>query len=408
MKTLKNLSLALVLSSGFLISTYGFCADEKPIASSLPKIDETLIREATASIQRGVNYLTDKQMDDGSWLHHPAITGLVVMALHNSHSKLNPEIRQAAVEKARLFMLKFVQKDGSIWMANVEKEYPNYTTSICLATLAIINKPEDEQVLRNARKFLIDSQVDQDNKAAPANKDNPAFGGVGYGKAGPAAPDLSNTQWALEALYLTDYLDKEPKAKNPEDSKKADLAWSNAVMFLSRLQHVPESNDQVWVVKDKSDPNYGGFVYKPDESKADEKFEQKGLRSYGSMTYAGLKSMIYAKLKKDDQRVKAAVEWASKNYTLDQNPGMGAEGHYYYLITFAKANAVLGEEFITLPDGKKVQWRVDLIKKLLELQKTNGEWYNDKHGRWMETIPELVTAYSLIAFEAAMGPYLAD
>ena len=32
------------------------------------------------------------------------------------------------------------------------------------------------------------------------------------------------------------------------------------------------------------------------------------LRSYGGMTYAGLKSMAYAKLTRDDPRVKAAVE----------------------------------------------------------------------------------------------------
>ncbi|MFA6568083.1 MAG: prenyltransferase/squalene oxidase repeat-containing protein [Victivallales bacterium] len=408
MNKLRNSALTFAVSLALILSFSSLGADEKPVTNTLPKIDESLLREATASIQRAVNYLTDHQMEDGSWLHHPAITGLITMSLLNSHSKLNPQIRQDSVEKGRQFMLKFVQRDGSIWMADVEKEYPNYTTAICLATLAVINRPEDEHILRNARKFLIDSQLDEDNKDNPTKKDNPSYGGIGYGKAGAGTPDLSNTQWALEALYLTEYLDKEPKAKSPEDAKKADLAWGNAVMFLNRLQHVPESNDQVWVVKDKNDPNYGGFVYKPDESKADEKFEQKGLRSYGSMTYAGLKSMIYAKLKKDDPRVKAAVEWAGKNYTLDQNPGMGAEGHYYYLITFAKAHAVLGDEIIVTPDGKKYQWRADMIKKLLELQKGKGEWYNDKHGRWMESIPELVTAYSLMAMEAALGPYLAD
>lgn len=402
------LTLSFIVSLALLLPLHCFGANEIPTGSTLPKIDESLLRESEASIQRAVNYLTDKQGEDGSWCKHPAITGLVCMALHSSHSKLNPQIRIDAVEKGRQYILKFVQKDGSIWMAGSEREYPNYTTAICLSTLAIINNTADEQILRNGRKFLIDSQLDEDNKANPTSKDNPSYGGMGYSKSGPGAPDLSNTQWALEALYLTDYLDREPKAKSPSDTKKADLAWGNAVMFLSRLQHVPESNDQVWVVKDKNDPSYGGFVYKPDESKADEKFEFKGLRSYGSMTYAGLKSMIYARLKKDDPRVKAAVEWASKNYTLDQNPGMGPEGHYYYLTTFAKAHAVLGDDFIVSPDGKKCQWRVDMIKKLLELQKGKGEWYNDKHGRWMETIPELVTAYSLMAMEAALGPHLAD
>jgi squalene-hopene/tetraprenyl-beta-curcumene cyclase len=327
------------------------------------------------------------------------------MALAKSESKRNPQIRIEAMEKGRKYILSFVQKDGAIWVAGQQNEYPNYTTAICLSTLAIIGNAEDEGIMRNARKYLIDSQLDENNPGNPTDKDNPSYGGIGYGKSGPGGPDLSNTQWALEALYLTEYLDKEPNLKNKEDAEKAQLAWKNAALFLSRLQNLPESNDQVWVVKDKNDPSYGGFVYKPDESKVSQKFSDKqSLRSYGSMTYAGLKSMIYAKLAKDDPRVKAAVEWASKNYTLDENPEMGPEGHYYYLNTFAKAQAAIGEEIVKTPDGKEHSWRNDILKKFLELQKEDGHWHNEKHGRWMESIPELVTAYSLLAMEAALGP----
>lgn len=378
----------------------------EPEIKFLPgKIDESLKRETLAAIQRAVNFLTDNQKPDGSWCAHPAITGLVCMALHNSGTKENVAIRKAAVEKGRKYILQFVQPDGSIWLAGREKEYPNYTTAIALATLAILGNPEDEEIMRKARKYLIGSQFSEENKDNPVNKENPFYGGIGYGKAG--VPDLSNTQWALEALYLTEYLDKEPKAKSPEDAKKSDLAWKNAVMFLNRVQHLPESNDQVWVVKDKNDPNYGGFIYKPDESKASEKFNDKqSLRSYGSMTYAGLKSMIYAKVSKDDPRVKAAVEWARKHYTLSENPGMGPEGHYYYIQTFAKAHSVLGDEIIVTDDGKRNSWRIDLIKKLLSLQKGDGSWYNENSGRWMESIPELTTSYALLALESAMGDEL--
>ncbi len=376
-----------------------------PLKSS--PIEESLLRESLASVQRGVNFLTDKQMENGSWCDHPAITGLCAMAIHKSETKQNPEIRIKAVEKARKYILSFVQENGSIWAADRKNDYPNYSTAICLATLAVIGNPEDNEVMKKARKYLIGSQYDEDNTETPTEKNNSFYGGIGYGSAGPGRPDLSNTQWALEALYLTEFLDKEPHSKNPEDAEKATLAWKNAVLFLSRLQNLPESNDQVWVVKDKNDPNYGGFVYKPDESKASVKFEDKTtLRSYGSMTYAGLKSMIYAKLAKDDPRVKAATEWAAKNYTLDENPGIGPEGHYYYINTLAKAQAALGEEFIRTPDGKEHSWRNELLRKMLQLQKGNGEWFNEKHGRWMESIPELVTAYSLLAMEAALGPYI--
>lgn len=373
----------------------------KTAVNTEAKIPETLLREAFSSIQRGVNFLLEKQAKDGSWGRHPAVTSLCVMALKNAGKTQNDAVRKEAIKKGVAFIKKFVQSDGSIWLKGQKKEYPNYTTAIALSALAIVGDDKDEPIMRKARKFLIDSQL--------TDKNNKNFGGIGYGKSGPAEPDLSNTQWALEALYLTDYLDQEPKAKSPEDTKKAALAWGNAVKFLSKLQHVPETNDEVWVVSDKKDPNYGSFVYKTNESKASLKHDdKKTLRGYGSMTYAGLKSMIYAKLKKDDPRVKAAIEWGAKNYDLDHNPGMGAEGHYYYLHTFSKAHAVLGEDYVTTPDGKKHNWRVDLIKKLLELQKGKGEWYNDKHGRWWESVPELVTAYSLLSMEAALGPAMAE
>ncbi len=391
------------LSGIFLVffANFAILAGQDIAVSTEPDIPETLLLEALSSIQRGVNYLTDSQGQDGSWLGHPAVTGLCVMALHNSGTTHNVAIREHAVKKGLSFMRGFVQPDGSIWMAGKEREYPNYTTAVALSALATVGLKEDEEIMRNARRFLVGSQILDEN-----SKD---FGGVGYGSKGPGNPDLSNTQWALEALYLTEYLDRESRASSPADREKSELAWSNAVQFLSRLQHVPETNDEVWVVQDKNDPNYGSFVYSTSESKAgvEEGGERQTLRGYGSMTYAGLKSMIYAKLERDDPRVKAAVEWGSKNYDLNQNPGIGPEGHYYYMHTFAKAYSVLGEEFLTTPDGQKHSWRIDLIKKLLELQKGKGEWCNDKHGRWWESIPELVTAYSLLAMEAALGPKLA-
>ena len=61
------------------------------------------------------------------------------------------------------------------------------------------------------------------------------------------------------------------------------------------------------------------------------------------MTYAGLKSMIYAGLGKDDLRVKAALAYVKAHYTLDENPGLGQQGLYYYYHTFAKTMSVLGE-----------------------------------------------------------------
>ena len=173
---------------------------------------------------------------------------------------------------------------------------------------------------------------------------------------------------------------------------------------MEEVQNVPEDAGASWVVSSDDPTMDGGFIYKAGDSKAGAREDNpEALRSYGSMTYAGLKSMIYADLDKDDYRVKAALDWASKNYDLSENPGLGPQGHYYYLQTLSKALNAYEEDVFVLADGTELNWREDLLLKMLELQQPDGSWYNEKHGRWMESIPELVTSYALITMEVALS-----
>jgi squalene-hopene/tetraprenyl-beta-curcumene cyclase len=116
------------------------------------------------------------------------------------------------------------------------------------------------------------------------------------------------------------------------------------------------------------------------------------------MSYAGLLSYIYADMKKDDPMVQAAFTWLQKNYTLEENPGMGQEGLYYYYHTMAKALTSYGADKLTLSDGKEIDWRHQLALKLLNLQREDGSWANE-NGRWWEKDPVLVTAYAVITME---------
>ena len=113
------------------------------------------------------------------------------------------------------------------------------------------------------------------------------------------------------------------------------------------------------------------------------------------MSYAGLKSMIYAGLKKDDPRVKAAVTWLRKNYTLNANPGLGDQGLYYYYHTMAKTLSALGEKTFEDNDGNKHDWRAELVAALSERQNADGSWVN-KNNRWLESDANLVTGYVLL------------
>ena len=181
----------------------------------------------------------------------------------------------------------------------------------------------------------------------------------------------------------------------PPDSE----VWKRAVEFLNRCQNRSESNDLTKELEKEgiTRADDGGFTYTPKASKPNEGpggDPKKGLRSYGSMTYAGLKSFIYANVKKDDARVQAAYAWIQKHYSLDENPEMGAQGLYYYYHTFAKSLDAYGEGTLTDASGTKHRWAEELVEKLGDLQKDDGSWTNDK-DRWFEGHSPLVTSYCL-------------
>ena len=170
-------------------------------------------------------------------------------------------------------------------------------------------------------------------------------------------------------------------------------------MFVSRCQNLKsEFNDQPWADK----VNDGGFIYTASlgGSSVAGRTENGGLRSYASMTYAGLKSMIYAGLTPEDPRVKAAIAYIAKHYSLDENPGLGQAGLYYYYQTFAKALSLLGRPSLTNGEGRDHDWRADLTAALARRQQGDGSWVNPS-DRFMEGDANLVTSYGLLALAYA-------
>ena len=257
-----------------------------------------------------------------------------------------------------------------------------------MALLAADDEHYKPQILR-ARAFLAGMQWDFEN---PGETDHPLDGGIGYGSTYPHS-DLSNTMHALEALYYSERLTTDGSA-----SASRDLNWSAALNFIQNCQNLPSHNKQPWVSGDPE--NHGGFIYFPGNSKAGEMKLANGrtaLRSYGSISYAGMLSYVYAKLDRDDPRVVAVMEWTKRNYTLGENPGMGPQGLYFYYHTMTKALTAYGIEMLEV-EGQQHDWRRELTLKLLNLQRADGSWMNE-NGRWWERDPSLVTAYALLSLE---------
>lgn len=127
------------------------------------------------------------------------------------------------------------------------------------------------------------------------------------------------------------------------------------------------------------------------------------LRAYGSMTYAGFRAYVYAQFAPDDPRVLAAKDWIARHYTLDENPGIGTDGLYYYFVTFARALSAAGIDRLDVRAGEAPaarDWRADLVARLEGLQNPDGS-FRSVDDRWMESNPVLITAYALLALQHA-------
>jgi squalene-hopene/tetraprenyl-beta-curcumene cyclase len=341
------------------------------IATRAETVDPAKLDRA---VSRAVGFLEQAQADDGSFSASsgPGITAIVASALLRSGRTVNDPV----VDRALKYLEGHAHEDGGIYQEG--SRYKNYETSLAIVCLQQANDDgRFDKLLAGAEKFVKGQQWDDDEGHDVSSM---SYGGAGYGSH--SRPDLSNTSFLVDALH---------EIGRGED----DPALQKALLFISRCQNLEsEHNTSPHAAK----VNDGGFYYTVaagGQSQAGETPEG-GLRSYGSMTYAGLKSMIYAGVSRDDPRVKAAYEWIRRHYTVQENPGMGDNGLYYYYHTFAKALATIGDEHVAGADGTSHDWRAELAQQLVSLQKDDGSWIND-NTRWLEGDPNLVTAYSLLA-----------
>jgi squalene-hopene/tetraprenyl-beta-curcumene cyclase len=360
--------VVLFTSSAVAICRAQTAAAESAKATTTDRTDDIQQMRAKA-----IAFLKASQAEDGSFSAQlgPGVTALVTHAL--IRSGLSPS--DPAVAKALEYVTKFVHEDGGIYGG---ESHQNYETSIALMCFHSANADgKYDKIIDDALKFERKIQWDADEQIS---EDDPRRGGQGYGSG--KRPDMSNTGMFIDALEQLGTDDDDPALKE-------------AIKFVSNSQNL---NTPYNSTKFAPLVNDGGFYYTPagdGESKAGQT-ENGGLRSYGSMTYVGFKSLLYAGLTENDPRVRAAKEWIADNYTLEENPGVEQQGLYYYYHVFGKALAALGSKTFTDSKGVAHDWCSELVDALAKRQNTDGSWVNPQ-DRWYEGDPNLVTAYSLLA-----------
>lgn len=335
---------------------------------------ERAVVATSAMADRAINFLQTRQQPDGSFSAEsgPGVTALVMTGvLRHGRSPDDP-----FVASSLQYLKSFVQPTGGIHAP--ESRYQNYETCLAIMCFAAANNDgRYSDLLTNAEAFVKKIQWNGDEGLETSNE---AYGGAGYGSH--KRPDLSNTSFLIDALHTL-------------GNDANDEAIQQALIFISRCQNLESPHNTTVHASKVRD---GGFYYTAAAGGSSQAGtdENGGLRSYASMTYAGLKSMIFAGVDSGDPRVKAAVEWLSRHYDLKTNPGMGSSGLYYYYHTFAKALDALGADVFVDEKGIKHSWRDELRAELASRQRPDGSWINDDQ-RWLESNPDLVTGYALLA-----------
>jgi squalene-hopene/tetraprenyl-beta-curcumene cyclase len=327
-----------------------------------------------AVVARASDFLRlSAQAEDGSFSAEAGtgVTALVLTGL----LRVGVPADDPMITSATDYLLAHVRPSGGIYAE--DSKHANYDTCLAIMALSQLNQPALEPVLAGAERFVKGLQWDESEGLTPQDL---AYGGAGYGTH--ARPDLSNTSFLIEALNSL--------GRGPEDE-----AIQKALLFVTRCQNlVSAENDSPFAER----VDDGGFYYSVAAGGSSQAgtTPEGGLRSYPSMTYAGLKSMIYAGVDPDDRRVQAAVAYLKEHYSVTTNPGLGSSGLFYYYQTMSKALSALEQPPLLDAQGQPRRWRIELFEQLVANQQADGSWVN-RDPRWLEGDATLVTGYCLLA-----------
>ena len=372
-------------------------------ASSQPPQESDLAKKLKETYAAAAEKLVGIQDAAGAWkmgpegkeTPSPSATALIVASLAGAPEPIRTQ-QKAATAKGLAFIHSKVNADGSFGEGPTGGFLKTYTTALCLVALSSVERTDKvADGIRGAQAYLKNNQL----------KEGPHEGGLGYGdapKAGekPGKGDLSVTGFVAEGLKASGL---------PQD----DEFWKLVVKFVRKCQNNSEINKDPEFMAELKKANMavgddGGLYYAPVASEkaspagTKKVIDKEIIQSYGAMTYDGIKTYIYAGLKKDSPEVKSAMDWVRKNYVLDAHPGFPfnpkrdqLRGLYYYYLLMARALDVYGENPLETFDGKKHDWPRELAEHFVKVVRDTKLWQND-NSSWYENDPVVTTSYVLM------------
>ena len=212
-----RLWLGLTLAASFLAP---IVRAEEPAKKPTREEWQTVVDKAVAALKKN-------QEDNGGWSTQKniGVTGIVAKALIDCG--VGPDAEPTAKG------LKYIEglineKDGHISGDNPRDGLKNYVTSVNVMALAAAKKDEKyKKIIGNAATFLKKLQWDDGEGKKPEDE---FYGGAGYDSK--SRPDLSNTQFFIDAL-------------KDAGVSKDDEAFKKVVVFVSRCQNLKSEHNKL-------------------------------------------------------------------------------------------------------------------------------------------------------------------
>jgi len=365
---------------------------------------DDVAKKLTETFGGAADWIVSQQDESGAWkagpadkaAPSPAYTGLMVTALAGAPSSLKARYK-GAVDKGVGYLISKINADGSVGEGPTGTFVKTYATGIALMAFASVERTDKvANAIRGAQAYMKQNQL----------KEGKDLGGMGYGDESAGGKkatiaNLSTTGFASEGMHQSGL---------PQD----DAFWQLVVKYVRKCQNNSETNnDPEFVAELKSKGlvvgNDGSLYYSTVADPAAQKVgtrkvaDKESIAGYGSMTYDGIKTYLYAGLKKDAPEVKAAVDWVRKNYSVEVHPGFPFDaaqrqhlrGLYHYYLVMSRALDALGENPFETFDGKKHDWAREIAEQLVKSVKESKMWKNENPA-WFEGDPLLTTSYVLV------------